>query len=436
MSVVSLYKPKASFQRFGRQLDSYSPHLKELVLATRTPFEAHQAGQDRLIRAKGIGGNPNNQLLMVLDGHGPNGHHLSYVGGQLLFQNLERITPILVKHLEQGHQERVKPLLTWAYRHTETQMFQTDALRQRVFSEVTPNSGCTASAVMILQASGQTHLVSSNAGDSPIYLYSPTQGVTECGREHNCDCREAVTDYLQHLRARRLQMHQEMLQQPAPQQRRYEWRIEALQPKPIYWNRFNTRFGGAITLPEICDIYGNPKPLTVWKYQTDDQGVPSATVDLENYDQISKYYPVGQQSRKVPATRIREDGRQVAEEGYEADNWGSTLAGRLQVIRGLGDEYEGEHVTCEPYVSIHSLPPQATLLLASDGLTDLEYTIPLMERIHQIREEPDKQSLLYNYLGSLAQQDSTGQYTCSLPISSPDWLPHWDDLSGHVVYFP
>ena len=110
MSVVSLYKPKASFQRFGRQLASYSPHLKELLLATSTPFEAHQAGQDRLIRAKGIGGNPNNQLLMVLDGHGPNGHHLSYVGGQLLFQNLERITPILVKHLEQGHQERVKPV--------------------------------------------------------------------------------------------------------------------------------------------------------------------------------------------------------------------------------------------------------------------------------------------------------------------------------------
>ena len=441
MKVISLHRSKATFRHYQKQFRNYPAHLQEQLLATTVPFRAHQAGQDRIIEAEGLGEHPQNRLLMVSDGHGPNGHHVSYVGGQLLFQNLVRITPIIVGHLRDGHQEKIPSLLTWAYRHTEKQMYQTDSHRNRVFSRVTGNSGCTVSAALVLHVSGQRYLISSNAGDSPIYLHTQADGVTECGREHNCDCQEAVTDYLRHLQKVRQQLESERHTLSPEQQhakgRRYQWRLQALKPKTIYWNRINTGTLGSLSVPQIADSTGQPIPLPTWKYLENHDGTPSATVDLDSYERISEFYPVGGQSLKLPPTRVREDGRTVAVEGREADNFGSTLAGRVQVLRGLGDEYEGEHVTCEPFVSIRTVPGPATLLLASDGLTDLEYEGPLMDQIDSCRDGQDPGTDVYQYLQELASKDTSGQYTVRniQEGSETKWHPNWDDLSGQVVYF-
>lgn len=434
MRIITLHRSKCSHSLLPDDLERYSSSLREQLEATSFPYQAHQAGQDRVIRSSGWGGHPQNQLLMVLDGHGPNGHHVSYVGGQLLLQNLARVTPILLRHLESEHPDRVASLLTWAYRQTENQMYQTDSRRNRIFSQVTGNSGSTVAVAMLLHVSGKRFLVCSNAGDSLIHLYRPSKGVTTCSREYNGDCQEAVTDYLQHLEKVKHQLQKESEGASPELQRRYRWRLEALRPKPIYWNRINTATPGSITVPQITNSRGQPTPLTVWKYTQAKDGTPLATLDTASYRRISDFYPVGGQSRKVPPTRVLPDGRTVAVEGHEADNFGSTLAGRLQVIRGLGDEYEGEHCTCEPYVSIQTVEGPATLLVASDGFTDLEHTLPMMTQLHHQRTDPDPESGLANYLEGISRQDTSGQYTVYRIPGDTKWYPIWDDLSGHVVY--
>ena len=432
MKLLHIHRSNVTKRDLPNDFKLYTEAQRELLSVT-IPHQSHQAGQDRIVSVKGILDHPSNLLLMALDGHGLNGHHHSYVGGNLMLKNLGRILPLIYKHLRDGHQDRVEAILRWCFRHTESQMYQTGPNRNRIFPYVSGDSGTTVSVVLLLHISGQRVMVTSNAGDSPIYLLAHGQEAVECGRDHNCDNRDAVEDYLKHLVVKR-QFLEKQLEEEEVDQRNIQWRLNALNPRIIYWNRFNTDSPQAISVPQFTGPDGLPAPLPVWKYSQDAEGTPTVSVDLDSYEQVSQFFPIGLQSRKYPPTRTRPDGREVSLEGREAENWGSTLVGRGQNLRGLGDEYEHEHVPCDPYVSIQNIKGPATLLVASDGLSDLDHTQALMDKFASFRHHAPEvaENCIYEHLLSLADSDVNAYYPHKIIHSQ--WYPKWDDLSGLLVY--
>jgi serine/threonine protein phosphatase PrpC len=394
-------------------------------------YEARQAGQDRVISMVGIGSHAQNRLLGCFDGHGAEGHHVAYLGCQLLVAEVLRALPIVEMHLrtecgggaamaamaEVRARELIAPLLAWCYRTAERKLVGEHP-------EFAHHSGTTVAVALVLRgAGGERHLVSSNAGDSQVLWYPSAGGaVQECSREHNCDNVEAVSDYLAHLHSYRRQLaasHRgtkaELLEQ-----------LGVLWPRPVYYSRINT--DGGMPVDAITDKQGRPCPLPVYNYVG-----TTAEINDDSYERLSEIWPCGQQSRRYPETHIREDGRRVVRDPEQRPhNWGSSLDGDGQNLRGLGDTCYGEHTPCVPFVSVRAIPEQGTLGLCSDGLSDLFWFDEWMAFLDGIRDEPSQLRKVYSHLARTAEGDQHGNYRSEQVCGM--WFPKWDDLSGVACF--
>ena len=207
-------------------------------------------------------------------------------------------------------------------------------------------------------------------------------------------------------------------------------------PKPVYYSRINCPGYGNAIFPGIVGLNGRPKPLPVYDYTRDGRVI----LCIPNYELISQWYPHGLQTKKYPPTRIRSsDGRLVAKEGHEHENWGSTLEGGPQVLRGLGDFSHHPHGSTTPFVYCQEINEEGSLLLATDGLTDV---LDYKQAMDFIRNNQLKPEFPETFLQFLKDDAATTPINSLGPASDPAFdftdanLPTWDDVSGIMVSLP
>ena len=380
----------------------------------------HTAGQDTIIH---IPMEDDQAIFGCFDGHGDKGHFHSYIASGLLCNRLLACVPIFKMHLASEDTEKLHQLVKYCYLSTQ------DMLYSGNFTNIDNYSGTTAAVALVLKVNingiETRKLISTNAGDSSIVWKEKgldTQH-TECSLEHNCDNMVAVQAYLDRLKRQREEIMDKIHSASKKNIERYDLHIElnALQPKPIYYFREHS------TVATWLRSIGYNKPLQLYKYQDD-----KVTLNEEAYEVISEYYPHGSQSVRTPPTYIRDDGRTVAIEGREHDNWGSTLEGNTQTLNGLGDKHSNPHCSPEPFVSIHDINSKGTLLLASDGVTDLFQFPDLMKKIEVASKINDKTAEIMEVITFHTAGKHQG-YPLSLNPTTGLKHPKWDDLSAIIV---
>ena len=426
----------ASQKRFldaGKFFRTHAPdqgrHLLQL-----DGLETQRAGHDYLSFLQNVQDQPGQLLISVADGHGPNGHLHSYVATRLLAKQLLYCCPLFQRHLQLGladKETKITSLVHYCYQLVQNQMTSGQ------FPSLDRYSGSTMAMALVLVVGGKRYLIATNAGDSPILWSSGPENCLECSTDHNCDNLEAVKSYVSRLARERAEITKEIEKYRDPagdglelqrQRHQLQQRLKTLQPRPVYYSRINCS-KLIWDMPEFLNDRGIPQPIKVYQYLGENQD--QVVLDQENYEKISRYYPHGTQSRRVPPTYQREDGRTVAVAGREHENWGSCLAGNSQTLRGFGDLDHYPHHSAEPAVKVLTIQGPGRLLLASDGLTDLYYFQDLMAWFWKHSETSNLEDQFLDFLFQSAADDPNYPAITFEGVT----YPKWDDVGGVLVEF-
>ena len=384
-----------------------SPESKHHIYHSFAHFcdiECKTAGQDTLLFIRNYAGSDHQLLFGVADGHGTRGHLHSYASIRVLanqfYQNHKSIVDCLVK------KEDISIIINKCYEDAHKIL-----TNKNIFPALDHESGTTISLCLILMVRGNRYLISTNAGDSPILLSQSrdTSKVIELSQDHNCDNPIAVEGYLNHLAD---------IRDRASEQHR-----DKLLPRPVYYGRINCP--GGIQWSMIKDAGGRPIPIPVYEYYG--ERLNKLRLNRESYETISKYYPHGEQSVRRPPTYTREDGRVVALPGRETENWGSTLGGKNQALRGFGDLELYPHHTFKPYVKTTLVNSKSKVIVGTDGLTDLFHYNELFDWFYNNTHLPIES--FYPHIFHKA----SGEAQFGSRLVEGILHPCWDDLSGIVV---
>jgi len=377
----------------------------------------YTAGQDTIISKKI---NQNEILIGCFDGHGTNGHYHSFITSGILSKMLLDCIPIFKLHLINNNYSNINNLITYCYNKTQEELYNGS------FINIDKHSGSTAAVALILEVeiNGKKcrKLISTNAGDSSIILKTYNGDTRECSLEHNCDNIEAVNAYLKRLKLRKkyLKKSLEIAQVSNKCTNNLIIEYNKCEPKPIYYFREESQ------IADWLKSIGIEKPLVLYNYINDE-----AQLNKTDYEIINTYYPHGQQSIRVPDTYKREDGKIVAIEGREHDNWGSSLKGSTQTLNGFGDIFNYPHISPEPYISINDIDDKCNILIASDGITDLFDFEALMKFINNNCNNEDFDNIMYNHIFEISSKYP--QYGKSINTYTHKVHPLWDDISCIII---
>ena len=434
-TIAAAYASKRHLDASKHFQKGVAPESDEALAQLEVPgLETSHAGHDYMSFLRNVRGDPRQLLVGVADGHGDRdrGHFHSYVGTRLLANRLLSCWSIYEMHLKNyrdgdaSSAGKIRQLTEYCYQ--EVQMLMTGPR----YPSLDDYSGTTMSMALIVVVNGHRYLISTNAGDSQIIWSDPETDYQECSMDHNCDNLEAVRLYAQRLSKLRRQLQSQLDLTPesdSETRTQLEDQIRQLLPRDVYYNRINCSHL-IWPQPEFLDAFGQPAPIPVFKYQGEDRD--QVVLHQENYEKISKYYPTGTQSKRLPETYVREDGRTVAKPGLEAENWGSTLQGNSQLLHGFGDHQYGAHHSCQPHVTVRPISNSGRLLLATDGLTDLFYFDQLMQWFADHETDPDLVNNFYQHLWQ-ATGDDPAYPTLRLEEKT---YPRWDDVGGVFVSLP
>ncbi len=411
-------------------------HIKLLQVAN---IKGTQVGQDYTCIVNGVKDDKRQTIYSVADGHGSNGHYYSYIATRLLANNFISFWPIIQMHLRRYQEntmypylKRITDIINYCYDHVK------QWLKSPLFTKLDNKSGTTMAMSLIVIVNGKRYHIATNVGDSQIIWSDKQDSYTHCSMEHNCDNMEAVGLYLKRLANIRKPYIDQLntlneIENKTTEQldkiNKLSETINTYMPKPVYYSRINC--GGPVwDYPEFCDKFGKPQPIPVYKYHGDDY--TEISLDTDSYEKISKYYAHGNQSRRLPDTYIRLDGRTVAVPGQEHDNWGSSLSGGTQTLNGFGDTIYHPHITHKPHISISEINTCGRLLLASDGLTDLFYYKDLMSWFKQNQYNTNFTQDFTNFMYNTVSNEEM------YPSQREDMIryPKWDDVSGIFVTIP
>ncbi len=401
-------------------------------------LETRKAGHDYMSCLRNIQGDPGQLLVSVADGHGDNGHLHSYVATRLLANMLVHCWSLFKMHLKCGHSEdKIASLCHYCYQSVQDQM------TQGLFPSLDIYSGTTMAMALIVMVDDRRYLIATNAGDSQIIWSDGKNSCLECSVDHNCDNMEVVQQYVTRLARERSKLKKEIEKFRQPdgdsiflqrERTRLGKQLLNLEPKPVYYSRINCS-SIVWDFPEFRDKRGRPAPIPVFQYLGPERD--QVVLDHGNYEKISKYYAHGTQSRRYPETYVREkDGRTIVVSGREHENWGSTLDGGSQTLRGLGDQNHYPHHSPEPSVRVMSIDGPGQLLLASDGFTDMYYFQDLMNWFRREKDtgagDINLELRFFQYLFETAGENDINYRHITFEGVT---YPKWDDVGGVLVEF-
>ena len=360
-----------------------------------------QAGHDTLFVLNNINSD-NDSIYAVFDGHGVLGEHYSNLTCDLLISNILLIFSDIKSLI--NNKEALCSKINTLFIDTNEQVFNTlnRTCQLGHNKQSILNSGTTASIVLIVTYLGQHYQLSFNVGDSPIISYQ-NKTLKICHSDDNCDNIIAVQKYVDYLN----ENHPDTI------------------PWPIYYSRINCGGLGDPIWPHITDTNGIPCPLTVYKY---DQKVIIEPENSEKIQSILQSYdmpPCGTQSIRTPELYTNPDNELRIVPNQAAENWGSTLNGCLQCLTSFGDKLYYPHISVLPTIQIDIINNPITIVVASDGFTDLCYYDKFMEFICS---NDINTNSLQDYLYTQASNHSNDYKIFRN-------LPKWDDVSCIVVKY-
>ena len=284
------------------------------------------------------------KLLGVFDGHGDkNSQYYSYICCTILIERILKKWEDFRELVSENNVDEIKKIIKYLFIYTQNNLKLNKNIKQRkkLDSHIPlkiRHGGTTASIALVINSKSKRVLITANCGDSPI-IWSNDSTIKECSLEHNCDNIVAVNEYLSRMKELNKR------------------------PKKIMYSRINYPLHGGPIWDSNND--GNPQPIPVFDYIDD-----KAVLIKDNYNKLSRFYPKGIQTRRYPPTEIVNGAEKVLS-GHEAENWGSTLEGEVQLLKSFGDFYLKKDICCVPHITINEINESGLLMVASDGFTDL-----------------------------------------------------------------
>jgi len=371
-------------------------HVSPVTAEHRASMRGTLAGQDYVLVLHPVPDDIKQTMIINCDGHGEHGEMYSIAGGEYLSRYFEADWSQLRKCCQEGFTasggvQRVKDI----FAKCEA------ALRRELGGRF--GGGSTATVVLIIDG---THLVTANVGDSPAMLAfddgRPHLMLTE---SHSADSPEEYTRYC--ARCRR----------------------DRVEPAQFVYNRFNC--GGGHRLPGPDSAY-EPIPI----FSLDDR--QEATVILENAAYVGSLgYHGGIQSVRKHIV-VNEAGETIGTQPDKAYlNWGSTVAGRPQNTRMLGDfeDKESLHLDAEPSVSLVTLDRSmgtTWLLVSSDGIADAHWFENLSSGL--VRRSASGVTTAQSLCEAVVVDTIANAREANFNFKEN--LPAWDDLSLTLVCLP
>lgn len=343
-----------------------------------------------------IGGNVNQTVFLNLDGHGEHGEMYSVAAGEFLSQHFE------------ASWEQIRVLTRGDFQTNGGSVLVKSIFAQcderlRVTLHGHYAGGTTATVVMLVDG---IHLVTANVGDSPAMLAfddgRPHQMLTEA---HSADSPEEYQRYC--ARCQR----------------------DNVIPAQFVYNRFNCP--GGHKLPGPNNTY---EPLPIFALNEMNEVI----IITENSDYVNTLgYHGGIQSVRKHVVEDLNGNAIGTQEDKRHMNWGSTVGGRPQNTRMLGDfdDKEALHLDAEPSISVVTLDRTmgcTWLILASDGIADAHWFENLATGLVNKSNAGAKsaQSLTEAIVIDTIANAREANFNFR------DNLPAWDDLSLTLVVFP
>jgi len=282
-----------------------------------------------------------------------------------------------------------------AFQHTE------QYLRKELAAHY--SGGTTATVTLIVDG---TFIVCANVGDSPAVLgYDNNRPHEVLTASHSADAPEEYTRY----RARCAR--------------------DNIAPVEFVYNRFNCPGGHRLPGPD-----GTYEAIPIFTLDESGQAVPIAR-NSEYVASLGHHGGIQTVRKHV----LHNAAGEVV--GVQADmahlNWGSTVAGRPQNTRVLGDfEDKAElHLDAEPSVSLRRIDRSAGttwLVVASDGVADAHWFETMMSQT-AARAEAGSDSAQALCEGIVVD---TLKNAREARFAFDNDLPSWDDLSMTLVALP
>merc|ERR1711939_77660 len=393
--IVTFTHAKPQKQKWDPRTKSWTTSLIDARL--RASMRGTLAGQDYVLVLHPVPGDVRQAMVLVLDGHGDCGELFSVHAGEFLSRLIENKWSTIRSHCysdEHTRDEHMRELSKDAFRQTDEYLFRELG---------TSSGGTTATVVMIVD--GQ-FVITANVGDSPALLaFNDGRNYLTLTESHSADSPQEYVRY----RARCAR--------------------DGVTPAKFVYNRFNCQGGHRLPGPN-----GNFMPIPIFELDECNNAVPIerncayvASLGYHGGIQTVRKHVVRDGSGKAVDTEL--DKRYL--------NWGSTVAGRPQNTRMLGD-FEDKamlHLDAEPSVSVVHIDRSmgaAWLVVASDGVGDAHWfetmTGQVSERARAGMNSAQAQceALIKDTIANAREAK----------FNFKDDLPAWDDLSLTLIGLP
>lgn len=370
-------------------------HRSPLSPEHRKEMRGTLAGQDYALTLHPVPGDARQTIIVNCDGHGDHGELYAIAGAEYLSRQFEYAWEELRSCCERGDEGRVQEISRDVFNRCDA------AMRRELGGRFA--GGSTATIVCIIDG---THIVTSNVGDSPAML------VFDDGREHLMLTESHSAD------------------SPAEYTRYCErCRRDGHEPADFVYNRFNIGGGHKLPGPD-----GSFRPIPI--FELDENGEARVIQKNSEYMGSLGYHGGIQTIRKHVI--VDENGAAIGTQKDKCyQNWGSTVAGRPQNTRILGDfdDKEALHLDCEPSTSVTTLDRSAGtawITVSSDGIADAHWfenvAGSLVRRARRGIQNAQAlcESLVVDTLANAREHKFTFENN----------LPAWDDLSLTLVALP
>jgi len=389
--IASFTHAKPAKEKFLRQsqtwgISAVTPELRAIMRGTL-------AGQDYSLVLHPVPGDVRQTMSLVLDGHGEDGELFAVHGGEYLAKQLEIVWDQVRSACYSNDDSQVTEICKMAFQETEQYLGRT----------LGGNSGgSTATVAMIVDG---TYIVTANVGDSPAFLCFENGTHRMLTASHSADSAEEYTRY------------------------RARCAHAGVTPAEFVFNRFNCPGGHRMAGPN-----GEYAPLAIFTLDQNNQAVPIED-NLRYVDTLGHHGGIQSVRKHVVKDST---GKAIAtQREMRHMNWGSTVAGRPQNTRMLGDWVDKAqlYLDAEPSVNMIQIDRSVGttwLMVASDGVADAHW----FEEISTKMVERAQAGVATAQAQCEAIVVDTINNARDAKFNFKDELPAWDDLALTLISPP
>jgi len=378
------------------------PALAKMAISAVTPHMHREmrgtlAGQDYALVCHPVPKDVRQTISLICDGHGEYGELFSVHAGEFLANKVEAAWEQLKSYCYADEGFEASGGKAFMGKFFE----QAEEYLERTLGTFT--GGTTATMCAIVDGA---FVVTANVGDTTAMIVHDDGSYEMLSCPHSADSPEEYARYRQRCKE------------------------DKVQPHEFVYNRFNCP--GGPRLPGPDDTH---KPIPI--FELNEHGAAVAIPKSAAYIQSLGHHG-GVQSVRKHVINDPHTGEAMTDPNKIHENWGSTVAGRPQNTRMLGDFSEKKmlhldavaDVSCTVLDRVHY--GMCWLLVASDGVTDAHWYEDIAGRFveqHRAGVESAQELCQSMIVDTLANARAAN-------FAFKNDLPAWDDLSCTLLALP